>query len=302
VNRSRERNTLERLTGLRLSQISINGNKQECENAECTAQGFWRNFARTRHGGVFLQGRWYCSLNCFEQAIAQVFAGLIRLADEPIARAHRIPIGLLLLGRGAIDEEQLKRALQAQRETGSERLGRSLVRLGIASAQDVSTALAAQWGCAVFPLEGDQRYLEFSGMLPRALLESSRMLPVRYVSESQQLFLAFSDDIDHSAIYAIERLLGSHTKPCVVSDAAMDQAMGKIRLVERRSEVVFESMCEAPKIARTIREYAVKLGAEELIMARPRNFLWVRLKAEDGPWDLLFRLPPNPKLQLQVLK
>lgn len=302
MNRSRERNTLERLTGLRLPQISLNGNKQECENAECTAQGFWRNLARTRHGGVFLQGRWYCSLNCFEQAIAQVFAGLIRLADEPIARAHRIPIGLLLLGRGAIDEEQLKRALQAQRETGSERLGRSLVRLGIASAQDVSTALAAQWGCAVFPLEGDQRYLEFSGMLPRALLESSRMLPVRYVSESQQLFLAFSDDIDHSAIYAIERLLGSHTKPCVVSDAAMDQAMGKIRLVERRSEVVFESMCEAPKIARTIREYAVKLGAEELIMARPRNFLWVRLKAEDGPWDLLFRLPPNPKVQLQVLE
>jgi type II secretion system (T2SS) protein E len=300
VSSSRERNTLERLTGLRLPRISINGNKQECENVQCSAHGFWQKFARTRNGGVFLQGRWYCCLNCFEQAIAQVFAGLIRLADQPIARAHRIPIGLLLLGRGTIDEEQLKRALQAQRETGSGRLGRWLVRLGLASAQEVSTALAAQWGCAVFPLEGDQRYLEVSGMLPLALLQASRMMPVRYVNESQQLFLAFSDDIDHSAIYAIERLLGSHTKPCVVSDAAMDQAMDRIRLVERRSEMVFETICDAPQIARTIREYAVKLNAEELMMARPRNFLWVRLKAEAGPWDLLFRLPsgrgPQPQL------
>jgi hypothetical protein len=291
VNDSRAPGVLQKLAALRMPQISVNGSNLRCENAECTARGFWRKLARTRNGGVLLQGRWYCSLDCFEQAITRVFAGLIRMADEPVARAHRIPIGLLMLGRGVIDEEQLKRALTAQRETGSGRLGRWLVHLGIASAQDVSAALAAQWGCGVFPLDGDQRYLEVSGMLPLALLESSRMLPVRYLREDRQLFLAFSDEIDHSAIYAIERLLGSHTKACVVSDAAMDLAMDRIRRVERHSEIVFETQWDASEIARTIREYAVKLGAEELIMARPRRFLWVRLKAADGPWDLMFRLP-----------
>jgi hypothetical protein len=44
-------------------------------------------------------------------------------------------------------------------------------------------------------------------------------------------------------------------------------------------------------MARTIRDYAVKLNADELILARPRRFLWVRLRASGRSWDLLFRLP-----------
>jgi hypothetical protein len=254
-----------------------------------------RRLLRQRNTGVFLQGRWYCSLDCFEQGIATAFAGLIRLPDEPMPRLHRIPLGLMLLGKGVIDESQLKAALRAQRETGNERLGRWLVRLGIASAQDVSAALAAQWGCGVFPLEQDRRYRECSQMLPLALLQSSRMLPVHYLSGSQLLFLAFSEDIDHSAIYAIERLLGSRTKPCVVTEAAMDQALDELRAVSRPGEVVFETLWDAPEMARTIRDYAVKLGADELVLARPRRFLWVRLKASQQSWDLMFRLPAgNP--------
>lgn len=297
MSESRALNTLERLTGFRIPQISVNGSNLRCENVECTARGFWRKLARTRNGGVFLQGRWYCSLDCFEQAITRVFAGMIRLGDEPAARPQWVPIGLLLLNRGVIDHEQLKRALQAQRENGGERLGSWLVRSGIVSAYDVSAALAAQRGCGVFPLESDQRYLELSGMLPLALLESSRMLPVRYVNEGQLLFLAFAEEIDHFAIYAVERLLGSHTMTCVVSDAAMDRAMEGIRREQHRSEIVFETVWEARDIARTIREYAVRLNAEELIMARPRRFLWVRLKAANGPWDLMFRLPTNANSQ-----
>lgn len=288
---SSTRDTIERLTGLRVPQISVNPNNLQCENEACTAHGFWRRLARTRNGGVFLQGRWYCSLDCFEQAIARIFAGLMQRSDEVSPRVHRVPIGLLLLGRGIIDEQQLKRALQAQREAGTGRLGRWLVGLGIASPQEVSTALAAQWGCGIFPLDGDQRYIEFSGMLPFALLESSRMLPVRYLSERQLLFLAFSEDIDHTAIYAIERLLGNQTKACVVSDSAMEQAMERIRGMERPSEMLFDTVWDASEIARTIRQHAVAMGAEELIMARPRHFLWVRMKTSGEARDLMFREP-----------
>jgi hypothetical protein len=222
---------------------------------------------------------------------------MIRLRDEPAVLPHLVPIGLLLLSRGVIDHEQLKRALQAQRENGGGRLGSWLVRSGMVSAQEVSAALAAQRGCVIFPLESDQRYLELSAMLPRALLQSSRTLPVRYVHEGQLLFLAFAEEIDHSAMYAVDRVLAGHTRACVVSDAAMDQAMRKIQQEERRCEIVFETGRDEREIARTIREHVVNLGAEELITARPRSFLWVRLKAANGPWDLMFRLPAKAHSQ-----
>jgi Type II secretion system (T2SS), protein E, N-terminal domain len=258
---------------------------------DCAFRNPLRRFLRGRENGVFLEGRWYCSLDCFERGITDALTPLIRLPDEPLMRTHRVPLGLLLLGKGVINESQLKIALQAQREAGNERLGRWLVRLGIASSQEVSAALAAQWGCVVFPLDQDHRYRECAQLLPMALLESSRMLPVRYLKESQTLFLAFAEDIDHTAIYAIERLLPGRTQPCVITEAAMDQALAEVRLLSRPEEIVFDSLLTASEMAHTIREYAVKLHAEELILARPRRFLWVRLKASGKSWDLLFRLP-----------
>jgi len=264
----------------------------ECENPQCAFRNPLRRVLRRRNNeGVLLQGRWYCCLDCFEDAITGVFNSLLRLPDEPLPHLHRVPLGLLLLGRGVITDSQLKSALQAQREGGTDRLGKWLVRLGVASAQDVSAALAAQWGCAVFPIERDQHYRECSQMLPFALLEASQMIPVHYLPSSQLLFVAFSEDIDHTALYAVERLIGGHTEPCIVSESAMKRALEEIRTVSRPAEIVFETLWDAPEMARTIRDYAVKLNADELILARPRRFLWVRLRASGRSWDLLFRLP-----------
>lgn len=265
-----------------------------CENPECEFRGFVRRLLRDRQEGVFLQGRWYCSLDCFEFAITGVFRGLLRLPDEPLVHPNRVPIGLLLLGRGIITEAELKLALRAQKQEASDRLGRWLIRMGIASAEDICAALAAQWGCAYFPLERDPSYRECTHLLPHVLLESSNMLPVHYRPENHSLFLAFSRDIDHTTIYSIERLLGGRTHPCVVTEDAMQRAMEELRSSARADEIVFDKHWEPSEMARTVRDYAVKLGVEELRLARLRGFLWTRLLAGGRPWDIMFRLPsPN---------
>lgn len=265
----------------------------ECENPECSLRNSLRRLLRGASEGVLLQGRWYCSLDCFEQAVTQEFATLLKMRDEPLLRIHRVPLGLLLLGRGVITDEQLKFALAAQRETGSERLGRLLVSLGVVSAHDVSTALAAQWGCGVFPIERDNRYRDCSQLLPFALIESSRMIPVHYHNSGQLLFVAFAEDIDHTALYSVERQLGARTEPCVITESAMEQALDDIRTRARPSEIVFETLWDPREIARTVRDHSLALGAEELVLARPRRFLWVRLRAAGMSHDLLFRLPGN---------
>jgi hypothetical protein len=241
--------------------------------------------------GVLLQGRWYCGLDCFEQVIIGEFTGLLKLRDEPLPNLHRIPLGLLLLGRGVITGEQLKSALAVQRESHSGRLGRLLVNLGVVSAQDISTALAAQWGCGVFPIERNNHYRDCSQMLPLALIESARMIPVHYHDGSKLLYVAFAENIDHTALYSIERQLDARTEPCVITEAAMEQALDEIRAESRPGEIVFETLWDPGEMARTVRDYSLALGADELLLARPRGFLWVRLRRNGRPHDLLFRLP-----------
>jgi hypothetical protein len=266
----------------------------ECENTDCPHRNSLRRILLRGSGeGVFLQGRWYCCLDCFEQAITAEFAGLLKLRDEPLSRIHRVPLGLLLLGRGVINDQQLKSALAVQRQSGTGRLGRLLMDLGAASAQDVSTALAAQWGCGVFPIERNKRYRDCSQLLPLALIESARLIPVHYHDESQLLFVAFADDIDHTALYSIERQLGARTEPCVITESAMDLALHQVRSESRPSEIVFETLWDPAEMARTVRDYSLALGADELFLARPRRFLWVRLRSGGRSHDLLFRLPPQ---------
>jgi hypothetical protein len=264
----------------------------ECENPGCPFRNSLRRFWRRGNGeGVRLQGRWYCCLDCFEQGLTEEFTALLKLRDEPAPHLHRIPLGLLLLGRGVITGDQLKSALAAQRESGSARLGQCLQKLGIASAQDISAALAAQWGCAVFPLERDNRYRECSQMLPFALLESSRMIPVHYLSANETLFVAFAEAVDRTALYAIERLIGVRTQACVVTESAFAHALEEIRAASRPDEIVFERHWNPVEMARTVRDYALKLNAEDLLIAHPRRFLWVRVRARGSTHDLLFRLP-----------
>lgn len=266
----------------------------DCENPSCSFRNSLRRILRRGAGdGVFLQGRWYCCLDCFEQVIVGECASFLKQPDQLLRTPHRVPLGLMLLGRGVITDEQLKKALAAQRESGKSRLGSILVTLGIASAQDISTALAVQWGCGVYPIERNHRYRKFAQILPFALLESSRMIPVHFHEGSQLLFLAFADEIDHTALYSVERQLGGRTEPCVISEPAMEQALEEIRGGSRPSEIVFETIWDANEIARTVCDYSLALGASELFVARPRRFLWVRVRAEGQSHDLLFRLPPT---------
>ena len=263
----------------------------ECANRDCASRSLLKRFWKRRTEGIYLQGRWYCSVDCFQHGVVPLIGELLRPVAERPTNHHRVPLGLLLLGRGIITEEQLKQALQAQREGGGEKVGQWLLRSGAATHHDLAVALATQWGCPVFPLERDHSYRECSAMLPLALLESLQMLPVHYLSSSKLLYLAFSQNLDRTSLYAVERLLGDHTVACVVPETEMQVALGELKGLSRPSEFVFETLRDAMEMAGTIREYSLKIGAEELRMARPSGFLWARLIASGRPWDLLFRLP-----------
>jgi general secretion pathway protein E len=75
-------------------------------------------------------------------------------SNPPAAAPLRVPgrLGTLLLERGDITEDDLRRALALQAERGA-RLGEILVRLGALSEEGLCSALAAQTGLAMVPAD-----------------------------------------------------------------------------------------------------------------------------------------------------
>jgi hypothetical protein len=267
-----------------------------CSHAGCTASGrVWRRLG-WRPGGTLLQGAWYCSPQCLEAAVRERF----RRARQTVLPApppqHRIPLGLLLLSRGQVSNNQLRLALEAQRSGGQGPIGRWLQQLGFATEPQVTAALGLQWACPVLPAFAaiDSRC---TGMLPFRLLEKFRMLPVQFVASSSTLYIAFSQGVDYAALYAIEQMLGCRTEACLLGHSTMDQVLERIGHERRPGEMLFEGWRDVTEMARITCGYALKLGAQEVRVAACGEYVWVRLLPEEGVTDLLFRRPVLAEIQ-----
>lgn len=264
-----------------------------CELRPCLNRGWLWHGIRWRKTGVYLQQRWYCSLECFERALAEMLAQQHSATGRPKNRSHRVPLGLILLSLGVIRADQLRAALQAQLESGSGQIGEWLGRLGAVTEREVTVGLAAQWSCPVFPLERHQSFLEYAGLVPLAILETCRAVAVHWLPASRLLHLAFVDGIDYTVLYAIEQMLEFRTEPCLATKSAVESALDQIRVQPRPWEVVLDSLHDPSEIARMVKGYANALEVRQVRVATCHEYFWIRLWSSRPTATLLFRFVPN---------
>lgn len=264
----------------------------QCAETACRARSKRLALPRWRGAGIYLRQKWYCSVSCLIPALERSVAEVVPAGQPTAERAHRVPIGLLLLSRGVIDSDQLRRALTMQKERGEGRLGDWLRRMGAATEADITRALAMQWGCPVFPLERDLGYRLCAGLVPLSLSEAYGMLPVFRSQDGSLLYMGFTGAVDHALLYGIERILGCRTMPCIVGESAYATALSVLESRnETQQEAVFNSVGDSFEIARTAGSFSEKLGAHEVHLAPVGRSLWVRLLCHSGARDLLFHPP-----------
>lgn len=289
----------------------------DCQSPACTVRRrLWRRL-RWRHCRICLQDAWYCAPQCFEMALLRHlerhvapalhrhfelhrFAqqgdqrrnGSIRTTlDEPVGYAanHRIPLGLLLLSRGQLNNTQLRAALERQQAQGG-RIGECLESLGFASESQITAALAVQWSCPVWPAT-EASASDCVKLLPVALLRALRIYPLRFVAATRTFYLASSDRLDHSLLYAIGQMLQCQTEPCVMRPSVLHAFLAGIESIPHGADMLFERPDGYEEIARITCAYVLKLGVQQVRIAACRNYIWARLSAGGDVANLLFHFP-----------
>jgi len=262
----------------------------QCEFPSCMRRAsVWRRFSGEREG-VRVEGRWYCSPECFEKAAVDIYARLLPSARRRDAKRHRIPLGLVLFSQGLVTQSHLQAALQSQRESGG-RVGEWLRQHGAVNENQVTTALAMQWSRPVFPLEGHRRFLECANLIPAPMLESARMVPVHHVAASKLLYVAFAESIDYTILYGIEQMLDVRTEPCLAQESTIARAMEELRQRQRPSEVLFDCMTDPREMGATTRSYAVQLAADDVRIVSCGEYIWSRIESRGQTHNLLFQIP-----------
>ena len=188
-----------------------------CGSQNCSLHVKVQPAVLARFRGIHFQHRWYHETACLQDDLIARLRSLLRVEGNAV-RAHRVPIGLLLVKRGVITPEQLREALRLQRLAGSGKLGYWLQQITNLDEEQVCAALGQQWGCPVFPLDRQAAPFIRGNAPPYSLLASARAVPAFTTLDAREWHIAFSERIDHTLLYAWEEILECKTFACVARD------------------------------------------------------------------------------------
>jgi len=166
--------------------------------------------------------------------------------------------------------------------------------MGAVSEEQVTQILGLQWSIPVFPLKQSRRFLECAHLVPLPLLEVAEMVPVHHIPTSQHLYVAFTDRINYSALYAVEKMLDCHTEPCLAVQSQVLQALKELRSRPRPVEFLMDSISDPGEMASAILAQVERLGASDVRISGFDGFIWARILALSGYTDILFQAQRNP--------
>jgi len=250
-------------------------------------RGMWRRL-RQNAPSVMLFGFRYCIGRCLEPALLESIVRTRPALTRQMSR-HRVPLGLLLLSRQQITQAQLSAALEAQRNSGSGKIGEWLLALGCVTQHQITAALARQWRCPIVRNASALPSSDHVPSLPLALLQSNRMIPVGYSRLRSSLYMAFSEGIDYNSLYAIEQMTQCHTEPCIASPDLISVAIDVFASRNSGNEIVFECGTDLRELAHIVHSYCARLSPSEVRISLAGTYIWIRLVGHGPTVDLLFR-------------
>ncbi|MBB5338553.1 hypothetical protein [Tunturiibacter gelidoferens] len=259
--------------------VGKSSQRRVCGNSEC--ESGWTMPWRNRRRPIF-EGQWGCSGRC---VLAMVRAAVRReLGDGGTSAVlsphrHRVPLGLLMLAQGWITHPQLQRALAAQRENGTGKIGEWLLSECGVEAEQITRGLSMQWGCPVLTTEGFSPE-SMALVMPKVFVERFGLLPLR-VAGSRILYIGFMDNQDASSALAIEQMTELKVESGVVEGAPFEAARSKLLAcdgVETKLETAEDRDSMAARIT-AILEQKQPVAAR---LVRLHQDYWLRMWLESG--------------------
>jgi hypothetical protein len=142
----------------------------------------------------------------------------------PMRRIINKQLGDLLIERGVINENQLERALNVQKDKGG-LIGEVLVELGFAKEEDIAQSLTAQYGFPYLPLSNYDINPEIIAIVPGRVARQYLLIPIDKIGNN--LTLAMSNPLNVQAIEDVELLSGCSVQTFVSTSSDIKRAIEK---------------------------------------------------------------------------
>ena len=219
---------------------------------------------------------------------------------------RRKRLGDILRERGSLTDDELRLALERQRESG-EKLGETLIKLGFISPDDIADALSEH--LRIPRVDFKRRYVssDVVRLVPESIIREQQVLPIE--QEGNFLSVAMVDPLNIMIIDDLQRLTGLLIKPMIATATEIEDAYRRSLDIASTAKQVFAQygaddsaveeqaekereeaiLGDAPgvKLANMILEQAVKQRASDVHLEPREDDLRVRYRIDGIMRDVM---------------
>ena len=151
-------------------------------------------------------------------------------------------LGELLIAAGTINEEQLNRALEIQKET-KDRLGTVLIENNIITEDQLIESLQMQLGIEYVDLTQVKIPIELASAVPKNIAKQYGVVPVQIVRD--EIYLAMSDPLNFYAIEEVKKSARKKVVPMVARSSSVEYAIQVLYGNEGAAKAIEEMKMES---------------------------------------------------------
>ena len=210
--------------------------------------------------------------------------------------AERKPLGELLLSKGIIREEDLKKALEEQKKTGVP-LGQILIDMGLVSPDVIGKVLGEQYGVSYKKISDILISPDVVNLIPESIVKEKKIFPVR--REGDTLEVAVLPPVNPLVIDEIRDITGLKIKPFVVTDMEFQRllnqyfniktmaskTLGDVKVEEERERIVPET--PIVKFVNSLIEDAINQNASDIHFDPEKEYTRVRYRIDGMLVDVM---------------
>jgi hypothetical protein len=261
-----------------------NGVRARCGLTACHHKLLMRPTPQCR-SGIRMGETWYCSVDCFVSAVRSPLAALSMSRIVEMPRNPRLTLGLALLAKGFVSEEELRLATEYS-QNWNEPVEDTLLRIGLVTERHIAAARAAQWGHPFLGHENDGKPVEAD--LPLTILRAFSAVPLHYAPSAKRMVLGFVERVHHSLLQSIEQVTGCRAEACFVTSADYADQMRRLTAPGNYEEVVLDEFLRPDQMARSLGGLALDAAAREATFTQCKGRIWARLTGKTRTIDVLF--------------
>lgn len=140
-------------------------------------------------------------------------------------RKQKKRLGEILRSSGLINDNQLKKALDLQKDEGG-LIGEVLMKLGFVSEIDIIQALTAQYGFPYMPVENYELDRGIGEVVPEMIARQHGLVPLDIIGDI--LTVVMSNPLNDRAVEDLEKLTGKNVQIFIGTTAGITGALNKL--------------------------------------------------------------------------